>query len=115
MFETCISVDKTGMLEYWQGPNDDYDFPKCVKFESKLDTDLYEFGKNNTYPCGLAISPDGKKFATISGDRKIRVFYFLTGKISRVFDEGLDKFTQLQQTSQQLPNMEFGRRYTHQK
>lgn len=33
------------MLEYWTGPRHDYTFPKNVTFESKMDTDLYEFAK----------------------------------------------------------------------
>lgn len=110
VYDTCISVDKAGILEYWTGPKTDYDFPKSVKFDSKLDTDLYEFAKNKTYPCGIAVSHDGKKFATVSGDRKVRVFNFLTGKMSRVYDESLQRFSELQQTTQQLPNMEFNRR-----
>lgn len=103
-------MDKAGILEYWMSPRLEYKFPKFTKFESKLDTDLFEFAKNKTYPCGLAISPDGKRFASISGDRKVRVFNFLTGKLYRIFDETLQRFSELQQTTQQLPNMEFGRR-----
>lgn len=110
VYETCISVDKAGILEYWQGHKHQYKFPRGVQFESKLDTDLFEFAKNKTYPCGLAVSPNGKRFATLSGDRKVRVFNFHTGKLYRVFDEALQRFTELQQTTQQLPNMEFGRR-----
>ncbi|XP_066601838.1 peptidylprolyl isomerase domain and WD repeat-containing protein 1 isoform X2 [Prorops nasuta] len=110
MFDTCISVDKAGILEYWTGPKTEFKFPKYVKFESKLDTDLFEFAKNKTYPCGLSVSPDGKRFASLSGDRKVRVFNFLTGKLYRVFDETLQRFSELQQMTQQLPNMEFGRR-----
>lgn len=110
VFETCISVDRAGILEYWTGPKMEYKFPKCISFESKLDTDLFEFAKNKTYPCGLAVSPDGKRFASLSGDRKVRVFNFRTGKLYRIFDETLQRFSELQQTVQQLPNMEFGRR-----
>lgn len=72
---------------------------------------MYEFAKNKTYPCGLAVSADGKRFASLSGDRKVRVFNFLTGKLYRIFDESLQRFSELQQNTQQLPNMEFGRRY----
>lgn len=37
--ETMVSVDKAGILEFWQSPKYDYKFPaKVVKFESKLDT-----------------------------------------------------------------------------
>ncbi|XP_074097124.1 peptidylprolyl isomerase domain and WD repeat-containing protein 1 [Cotesia typhae] len=109
-YDTCISIDQAGILEYWTGQKSQYQFPKSVSFESKLDTDLFEFAKNKTYPCGLAVSLDGKRFATLSSDRKIRIFTFLTGKLYRVFDESLQKFSELQQMTQQLPNMEFGRR-----
>ena len=36
-----------GMVEYWSGSNNDYNFPKSVSFESKVETDLYEFAKEN--------------------------------------------------------------------
>jgi peptidylprolyl isomerase domain and WD repeat-containing protein 1 len=58
----------------------------------------------------LAFSPDGGRFAVISTDRRVRVFNFTTGKLVRVLDETLPRFTELQQATQQLPNMEFGRR-----
>ena len=35
------------MVEYWSGSNNDYNFPKAVSFESKVETDLYEFAKEN--------------------------------------------------------------------
>lgn len=88
----------------------DYGFPRNVSFESKLDTDLFQFAKSKTVPTGLAFSPDGNKFATISTDRRIRIFNFKTGKLVLVLDESLPRFTELQQATQQLPNMEFGRR-----
>lgn len=86
-----LSVDRAGILEYWTGPKQDYKFPsKLVSFESKLDTSkncfssmnfhffhfsmhlgLYEFAKSKTIVSGLAFSNDGKKFATLSTDRKV--------------------------------------------
>ncbi|KDR21487.1 peptidylprolyl isomerase domain and WD repeat-containing protein 1 isoform X1 [Zootermopsis nevadensis] len=110
VFEVALSVDRAGILEYWTGPKTEYKFPRCVLFESKLDTDLFEFAKSKTFPTGLSFSPNGTKFATLSGDRKVRVFNFQTGKLSRVFDESLQRFSELQQVTLQLPNMEFGRR-----
>ncbi|XP_060535102.1 peptidylprolyl isomerase domain and WD repeat-containing protein 1 [Cylas formicarius] len=109
-YDVTISSDKSGILEYWTGIKQDCVFPKNVAFESKLDTDLFDFAKNKTVPSSLCFSPDGKKFASISTDRKVRVFNFLTGKLTRVFDETLPRFIELQQRTQQLPNMEFGRR-----
>lgn len=110
VYETAVSVDKAGIIEYWTGPKHEYKFPKCVTFESKLDTDLYDFVKNKTYPTALAFSPDGKKMASISLDRKVRVFNFVSGKLHKVLDESLQRFQELQHQTQQLPNMEFGRR-----
>ncbi|XP_018565250.1 peptidylprolyl isomerase domain and WD repeat-containing protein 1 [Anoplophora glabripennis] len=109
-YDVVISVDRGGMLEYWTGIKQDCIFPKNVAFDSKLDTDLYEFAKNKTTPTGLAFSPEGKKFATICTDRRVRVFNFITGKLVLVLDETLPRFTEFQQNKQQLPNMEFGRR-----
>ena len=38
-----------GMIEFWSGLKNDYQFPeKSVNFESKLDTDLFDFAKNKT-------------------------------------------------------------------
>lgn len=112
--DVVISVDKAGIIEYWTSSN--YNFPEnLVDFDSKLDTDLYEFVKCKSYPTGLAVSPDGKRFATISPDRKVRVFNFKTGKLTRVFDETLQKFSELQQSIQQISNMEFGRRMAHER
>ncbi|KAI8419749.1 hypothetical protein MSG28_008425 [Choristoneura fumiferana] len=70
VYETAVSVDKAGIVEYWTGPKHEYKFPKNVDFRSKLDTDLFDFVKNKTYPTSLAFSPDGKKMASISLDRK---------------------------------------------
>ncbi|KAL9918842.1 peptidylprolyl isomerase domain and WD repeat-containing protein 1 isoform 1-T2 [Glossina fuscipes fuscipes] len=109
--ETVISIDRNGILEYWQNSKYDYKFPqKLVKFTSKLDTSLFEFAKCKTLVTGLTISQDGKRFATISTDRKVRVFQFSTGKLIRIYDEALNTYTQMQQTPHALPNMEFGRR-----
>ncbi|KAJ8982587.1 hypothetical protein NQ317_005059 [Molorchus minor] len=109
-YDTAISIDRKGILEYWTGIKQDCVFPKNIAFDSKLDTDLFEFAKNKSIPTGLAFSPDGRRFATICTDRRVRVFNFITGKLVRVLDETLPRFTELQQKTQQLPNMEFGRR-----
>ena len=45
VYETVVSADTMGMVEYWTGPKYDYKFPKKVTWEYKTDTDLYEFVK----------------------------------------------------------------------
>ncbi|XP_015916004.1 peptidylprolyl isomerase domain and WD repeat-containing protein 1 [Parasteatoda tepidariorum] len=109
-YEVVVSCDRNGMIEYWCGMKRDFKFPKCVNFDSKLDTDLYELVKNKTYSIDLTFSPKGDQFALLCADRKIRLFRFLTGKMIRVYDESLQQLSELQQTRQLLPNMEFGRR-----
>ncbi|XP_064385842.1 peptidylprolyl isomerase domain and WD repeat-containing protein 1-like [Halichondria panicea] len=108
--DIVVSGDQSGMVEYWSGPAQEYGFPRAAKFQHKIDTDLYEFAKHKTTPLSLTFSPNGRLFAVISRDRKVRVFHTLTGKLHRVFDEALDIFTEQQQKTPQLPNMEFGRR-----
>lgn len=72
VFDVAVSADKSGIIEYWSGAKKDYQFPKCVQFDSKLDTDLFEFVRHKTHPTSLCFSNDGLKFATMSPDRKVR-------------------------------------------
>ncbi|GIY59183.1 peptidylprolyl isomerase domain and WD repeat-containing protein 1 [Caerostris darwini] len=109
-YDVAVSCDKNGIIEYWSTLKKDFKFPSIVQFDSKLDTDLYELVKHKTYPTDLAFSPNGDHFAMTCTDRKIRIFRFLTGKMTRVYDESLQHLSELQQTKQLLPNMEFGRR-----
>ncbi|XP_048581177.1 peptidylprolyl isomerase domain and WD repeat-containing protein 1 isoform X3 [Nematostella vectensis] len=109
-YDIVVSTDTAGMVEYWSALKGDFKFPKNLDFEYKTDTDLFEFIMCKTFPVSLRFSPDGKMFVTMATDRKVRVFRFLCGKKSRVFDESLQVFTEMQQQKQQLPNMEFGRR-----
>lgn len=72
-----VSADKTGIVEYWTGPKTDYKFPKNVTFDSKLDTDLFDFVKNKTYPLSIAFPPEGNKMAILSADRKVKTVQFI--------------------------------------
>jgi hypothetical protein len=56
-FNTVISVDTSGMLEYWV-PEEPFDLPKNVNFEYKAETDLYDFKKVGMNHCRI--------YATIS-------------------------------------------------
>lgn len=92
-----VSTDKNGMLEYWSSSVNEYKFPKNVSFESKMETDLYEFVKVKTIVINIAFNKSGKKMAILSRDRKIRLFDFLSGKIINTIDESLDQYSALQQ------------------
>ncbi|XP_055690534.1 peptidylprolyl isomerase domain and WD repeat-containing protein 1 [Lutzomyia longipalpis] len=116
VYEVVISVDVKGILEYRTGPKGEFTFPsKIVSFNSKLDTSLFEFAKQKTIVSSLEFSEDGKKFATLSLDRMVRVFAFLSGRLLRVFDESLARFSERHQEHPRLPNMEFGRRMANEK
>lgn len=43
VYDTAISADDSGQLQYWGGPKQDYKMPKCALFESAMDTDLFTF------------------------------------------------------------------------
>ncbi len=113
--DVAVSADFGGMVEYWRGPKGDYDIPKNVAFESKIDTDLYEFAKNKTYPTSMTMSNDGKFLATVGNDKKIRIFRFLMGKLYCVIDESLNHYFSLQQNKQLMPAMEFNRKVANEK
>jgi len=106
----ALSTDEGGMVEYWSGADTDYKFPRNAKFESKVETDLYEFAKNKTYVLNMSLSPKEDSVVFMAPDRKIRIFRLLTGKITAVIDESLGHYTELQQVSQVLNPMEFGKK-----
>ena len=115
IFDVAISADFGGMVEYWSGPKGDYDFPKNVAFESKIDTDLYDFAKHKTYPTSMAVSNNGKFIATLGADKKIRIFRFLMGKLYCVIDESLNHYFAMQQSKTIMPSMEFNRKVSNEK
>ena len=75
IYETVLSVDSKGMIEYWTGPKSDYAFPKTVLFRSKLDTDLFEFVESSVTLLNLAISPNGLYFAGLTSDRRVKSLF----------------------------------------
>ncbi|KAF8899702.1 peptidyl-prolyl cis-trans isomerase [Mucidula mucida] len=103
--DTVISADQGGFIEYWQ-PIEPFTLPK--------NTDLYEFKKSKSIPTCITLSPDSSSFVTFSlPDRQIRVFSFLSGKLTRKYDESLTAIQEMQQAGTavyKVEDMEFGRR-----
>lgn len=94
-FSQCWCMFAAGVIDFWSP--DGYGFPQDeVSFTSKLDTDLYALAKAKVAAHSLEISPDGSRFVVVASDRKIRVFKFASGKLSRVYDESLEAANQLQ-------------------
>ncbi|PPQ65382.1 hypothetical protein CVT26_000007 [Gymnopilus dilepis] len=114
-YDTVISADEGGFVEYWQ-PSEPFGLPKNVKklWQYKSETDLYEFKKSRSTPTCITLSPDSSNFVTFSlPDRQIRVFNFLSGKMTRKYDESLEAIQEMQQAGTavyKVEDMEFGRR-----
>ncbi|KAJ3502887.1 hypothetical protein NLJ89_g8684 [Agrocybe chaxingu] len=114
-YDAVISADEGGFVEYWQ-PSEPFGLPKNVPklWKFKSETDLYEFKKSKSTPTCITLSPDNSSFVTFSfPDRQIRVFSFLTGKLSRKYDESLEAIQEMQQAGTavyRVEDMEFGRR-----
>ncbi|CAI8592901.1 unnamed protein product [Vicia faba] len=112
VYDTVISADAKGFIEYWnpttlQFPEDE------VSFKVRSDTNLFEIVKCKTSLSAIEVSPDGKQFSITSPDRRIRVFWFRTGKLRRVYDESLEVAQDLQRSDNPLYRLEaidFGRR-----
>lgn len=112
VLDSMISADDKGIIEYWNPAT--LKFPEDeVKFKYKSDTDLFEIVKCKTTVSSIEVSPDGKQFCITSPDRRIRVFWFRTGKLRRVYDESLEVAQDLQRSDAPLYRLEaidFGRR-----
>ncbi|KIK52073.1 hypothetical protein GYMLUDRAFT_251535 [Collybiopsis luxurians FD-317 M1] len=114
-FNTVVSADEGGFVEYWQ-PVEPFGLPKNISgmWSFKSETDLYEFKKSKSTPTCITFSPNSSSFVTFSlPDRQIRIFSFLTGKLTRKYDESLTAIQEMQQAGTavyKVEDMEFGRR-----
>lgn len=119
--DCAVSVDESGMIEYWQfHGNKAVPPPSPPFFKLKSSTNLYDFRKSKTKkPVGLTISPDGSMLAVASfPDRKISVLNFTSGKLVKEYDENLDTLSDIHRLAMggnneekpQMDDIEFGRR-----
>lgn len=111
-YDVVISADAKGILEYWSPST--LRFPENnVRFKLKTDTNLFDIAKGKTTVSAIEISSDGNQFAITSPDHRIRVFWFRTGKLRRVYDESLEVAQDLQRSDAPMYRLEaidFGRR-----
>lgn len=111
-WDCVVSADDGGMLEYWK-PTESAEKPEGV-FNTKSETNLFEFKKAKSVPCCISLSPSGKQFAIYSfPDHKVRVFDFASGKLYRTYDESISTIREMQQAGTavaKMEDLEFGRR-----
>lgn len=118
-------------MEYWQ-PSEPWGLPQVGGiWQYKSATDLYHFKKVSIHLLGLVrqswltrqtrsiptcitFSPDSSHFVTLAlPSRAVHIFNFLTGKLTRTYDESLTAITEMQQAGTavyKLDDMDFGRR-----
>jgi peptidylprolyl isomerase domain and WD repeat-containing protein 1 len=111
-WDSFISSDKLGMIEYWQLSEEGQNKPAGV-FEMKSTTNLYDYRKNKVTPRSISMSRDGQKFAVLSSDQKIAIFEFKSGKKIREYDESAKAAEEMQRfgTAIYTPDkVEFARR-----
>jgi peptidylprolyl isomerase domain and WD repeat-containing protein 1 len=118
VYSIALSVDGDGMMEYWSPET--LDFPGKggvgegkggLKFQFKIETDLFDLKKCKTNAIAVGISNNGKMVGVYGRDRYVRLFNFLTGKLMKKIDESLDKESLLkQQEVFNLERIDFDRR-----
>lgn len=112
IYDAVISADAKGILEYWSPST--LRFPENnVRFKLKTDTNLFEIAKSKTTVSAIEVSSDGNQFVITAPDRRIRVFWYKTGKLRRVYDESLEVSHDLQRSDApmyRLDAIDFGRR-----
>lgn len=112
VFDAVISADTRGIIEYWDPATLDFS-ESGISFRLKTDTNLFELVKCKTTVSAIEVSPDGKQFSVTSPDRRVRVFWYRTGKLRRVYDESLEVAQDLQRSDAPMYRLEaidFGRR-----
>lgn len=104
-----LSTDVKGIVEVWStgkslsalGSACTHAFNE-IRYESKLDTDLYELVKNRTY-C-VAAAATSNLYALYCHDGRIRIFRYATGRIEAKLDERLKKYEKEQQNDTPEPD-----------
>ena len=108
-----LSIDTSGVIDYFTTTNFSPPSPPTVTFTSKLDTDLYTFHRLGVSVNTVAFSHSGALFVTTSSDRLIRIFRFSTGRIVKQYDEGLAVVNERQVSDNpvhHLDGIDYGRR-----
>ncbi|GFZ46243.1 Cyclophilin cyp15 [Saitozyma sp. JCM 24511] len=113
-YDCVISADEQGFVEYWQ-PSEPWTLPSLPGlWQFKSSTDLFHFKKTKSIPTSLTFSPNSSQFVTLAlPSRAVHVFNFLTGKLTRTYDESLQATSEMQQAGtavHKLDDMDFGRR-----
>ncbi|KYR01535.1 WD40 repeat-containing protein [Tieghemostelium lacteum] len=107
-----VSTDLSGIIEYWC-VNEPFSEPEDLRFQYKIETDLYDMVSQKTYACSLEFSTNSKYFSIMGRDKKLRIFNYKTGKLYRVYDESYHVLNEIQKSDDPnyaLDSGDFGKR-----
>ncbi|EAK90537.1 cyclin'cyclophilin like peptidyl-prolyl cis-trans isomerase fused to WD40 repeats at the N-terminus' [Cryptosporidium parvum Iowa II] len=114
-----ISGDISGGLEFWDPwtmtlprRNIQDNELNPIKFQYKIETDLFELQKNKCYAINMVVSNDERNLAIKCSDYKIRLFLIQTGKCYKIFDENISSYNVMQSNPEydylHIDHLEFG-------
>lgn len=97
--DAVVSGDTRGVLDIWEaGAGSGFKPPPApgvVDWKFKMDTDLYDLAKAKARPVAIAAvpvtaalsDPSAPAFAALGSDGKIRLFSFVSGKVTTTVDD----------------------------
>jgi peptidylprolyl isomerase domain and WD repeat-containing protein 1 len=100
--DAMITADAKGYIEYWSpsakglpalplpagaSTTTTTTATLTASFSLKLDTDLYCLARLGTRARSLCVSPDGRQFAAVCADGRVRVWRWASGALRRAYDE----------------------------
>lgn len=88
LYKMLISVDKTGLLEYWDTNTFTFQQGK-LQFASKIDTQLYDVQKKKQQVVGFALGNTGEYFSLMTRGQSVLVYSFGKGSVVSCIDESM--------------------------
>jgi peptidylprolyl isomerase domain and WD repeat-containing protein 1 len=80
-----VSTDQSGVIEVWDPDTLELPEDGRLAFEVLSDTDYCELVLKKTFALAIEFTHDGRTMAVLCRDRRIRIFDFTTGKLTKTY------------------------------